>query len=134
MEERRWVVKNRILCGSGPPHRNMKTLRSEKPHMLGNWSVSKDQIEVDIVPDFCAGFLYLTSLKVGGELVQVGVALFGAKNMIITKDSLIARVLGWRLPKVSIDMLLDTTEGKLCPWLTVAKLTFFDEIVLIKPV
>ena len=62
----------------------------KKPHIHGNWSVSKDQIEVDIVPDFCAGFLYLTSLKVGGELVQVGVALFGAKNMIITKDSLIA--------------------------------------------
>ena len=33
---------------------------------------------------------------------------------------------------MSIDMLLDTTEGKLCPWLTVAKLTFFDEIVLNK--
>ena len=139
LEERRWVVNNRILCGSGPPHRNMKTLRSEKPHMLGNWSVSKDQMEEDIVPDFCAGFLYLTSPKVGAELVQVGAALFGDKDVTIIEDSLITGVLRQRLQNVSIDMLVDTTEGKLwlnflsyCPWLTVAKLTFFDEIVLNK--
>ena len=53
-----------ITCGAGTPHRNHKTLRSDKPHMTGNWSTSKQELEDDIMPDFCCGFSYITSPKV----------------------------------------------------------------------
>ena len=51
----------RVLCGSGTPHRNMKPLRSERTHMTGNWSISRQQLNLEFHPDFCSGFLYLTS-------------------------------------------------------------------------
>ena len=50
-----------VLCGSGTPHRNMKPLRSDRTHMTGNWSISRQQLDLDFHPDFCSGFLYLTS-------------------------------------------------------------------------
>ena len=54
-------VGRRVLCGSGTPHRNMKPLRSDRTHMTGNWSISRDQLSLEFHPDFCSGFLYLTS-------------------------------------------------------------------------
>ena len=66
----------RVMCGSGTQHRNMQPLRSDKLHMTGeptlyndgnaalskgNWSISREQVEDDYHPDFCSGFLYLTS-------------------------------------------------------------------------
>ena len=51
----------RVLCGSGTPHRNMKPLRSDRTHMTGNWSISREQLSREFHPDFCSGFLYLTS-------------------------------------------------------------------------
>jgi len=132
-------LQDSILCGSGPPHRNMKTLRSERAHMLGNWSVTKDQLESDIVPDFCAGFLYITTPRVGAALVQVGLALLGQKDVTLIEDSLITGVLRERLSSVSLEMLDTSLVTRVwqnflshCPWLTVAKLTFFDEIVINK--
>ena len=50
-----------VLCGSGTPHRNMKPLRSDRTHMTGNWSISRHQLDLDYHPDFCSGFLYVTS-------------------------------------------------------------------------
>ena len=54
-------LARRVLCGSGTPHRNMKPLRSDRTHMTGNWSISRQQLDLDFHPDFCSGFLYLTS-------------------------------------------------------------------------
>ena len=42
--------------------------RSDKPHMTGNWSTSKEVLEEDIMPDFCCGFSYITSPQVGPSL------------------------------------------------------------------
>ena len=138
MKERK-MIENTILCGSGPPHRNMKTLRSDRPHMLGNWSIPKDQLEADIVPDFCAGFLYITTPRVGAALVQVGLSLFSKTEVTLIEDSLITGVLRERLPRISLEMLGTSLKTRIwqnylsyCPWLTVAKLTFFDEIVINK--
>ena len=57
-----------VTCGAGTPHRNHKTLRSDKPHMTGNWSTSKQELEDDIMPDFCCGFSYITSPKVVNKI------------------------------------------------------------------
>ena len=55
--------------------------------MRGNWSLTKvcfknpflkqvnftlqDQLDADILPDFCSGFLYVTRPEVGAGLAQV---------------------------------------------------------------
>ena len=114
----------------------MKTLRSEKPHMLGNWSISKEELESDVVPDFCAGFLYVTTPKVGAALLQAGMQMFKDKETTIIEDSLITGLLRESLPHISLEMLEQSSVWEdylsYCPWLTVAKLTFFDPIVINK--
>ena len=128
-----------IVCGSGPPHRNMKTKRSAKPGMLGNWTADIEQLPEDKVPDFCAGFLYLITPRTGARLAREGVEVFGhfEKEITLIEDSLITGVLRERLGGVELDMLVETWTNKHCwlnilshcPWLTVAKLTFFDDLV-----
>ena len=58
------LPRDSVTCGAGTPHRNHKTLRSDKPHMTGNWSTTKQELEDDIMPDFCCGFTYITSPEV----------------------------------------------------------------------
>ena len=130
-----------VLCGCGPPHRNMKTLRSSSPRMLGNWSVPRSQMEADTIPDFCAGFLYSVSPVLGARLVQAGAKVFGghSEDIVLIEDSLITGVLRQSIGDVDIGILGDSRTRWLwsdilshCPWLTVAKMTFFDDLVIRK--
>ena len=43
----------------------------------GNWSVSKEEYDEDVMPDFCTGFLYVTTPSVGAALVQAGLVMYG---------------------------------------------------------
>lgn len=139
MNEREDMDDNFIACGSGTQHRNMKPLRSERTHMTGNWSISKDQLDLDLHPDFCSGFLYLTSPAVGAALVQAGLALYGDKEVEQIEDSMITGVLREALPQVRLEIL---QKGILplfwhhilshCPWLTLTKLSFFNDLVITK--
>ena len=117
----------------------MKVLRSATPHMTGNWSVSKEEYDRDVMPDFCIGFLYVTTPKVGAALVQVGLALYNQTEVVQIEDSLITGVLRERLPQVSIEML--ETPGipslwqrffTLCPWMNTFKQTFFNSMIMSK--
>ena len=130
-----------VVCGCGPPHRNMKTKRSEKPRMLGNWSAPEDQLGDDVVPDFCAGFMYLMTPATGSRLVQESVKMFGdyKDDVVLIEDMLITGVLRDSLGDVDLEMLPSTRLRWLwtqvlshCPWLTVFKMTFFDELVIRK--
>ena len=38
----------------------------------GNWSINEEQFPWDVIPDWCTGFLYITTPQVGAELVQAG--------------------------------------------------------------
>jgi len=137
--EQKKMVENTIACGSGTPHRNMKTLRSSSPHMTGNWSTTKEELEADIMPDFCCGFLYLTTPRVGAALVQAALILYGDTEVVQIEDSLITGVLRERLPGVSVDTLETGVMAKLwlnifsyCPWMTITKLTFSNNLVISK--
>jgi len=114
----------------------MKVLRSATPHMTGNWSVSKQEFERDVMPDFCIGFLYITTPTVGAALIQVGQKLFSETETEQIEDSLITGVLRERLPWVRIEMLM--TPGvpsvwqkffTLCPWMNTFKQTFFNSMI-----
>ena len=130
----------KIVCGSGPPHRNMKTKRSDRPRMLGNWTADIELLPQDRVPDFCAGFLYLVTPTTGVRLAQAGLEVFGhfEKEITLIEDMLITGVLRQSLGDVHLDMLAETNKHcwlhflSHCPWLTVAKLTFFDDLVINK--
>ena len=130
-----------VLCGCGPPHRNMKALRSSSPRMLGNWSAPRSQLEADIIPDFCAGFLYSMTPALGARLAQAGARVFGghSEDIVLIEDMLITGVLRQSLGDVDLDILVDSRMRWLwtdflshCPWLTVAKMTFFDDLVIRK--
>ena len=107
--------------------------------MRGNWSLSKDQLEEDILPDFCSGFLYITTPVVGAALVQVGLVLYSNTEVVVTEDYLIAGVLRERLPGVALDTLEEGVTARMwqhifsyCPWLTTVKQTFFNDLVVSK--
>ena len=41
--------------------------------MTGNWSISKEELEDDIMPDFCCGFSYITTPEVYSNLIVLNV-------------------------------------------------------------
>ena len=134
LEHRIGPEENFITC----PTLNwgMKVLRSATPHMTGNWSVSKEVFDRDVMPDFCIGFLYVTTPQVGAALTQVGLALYSETEVTQIEDSLITGVLRERLPQVTIQML--ETPGvpslwqiffTVCPWMNTFKQTFFNNMI-----
>lgn len=120
------------------PSRNIATGRLARPHMRGNWSLTKDQLEADRLPDFCTGFLYVTRPSVGAALAQAGLEMFrNSEDIVITEDYLIAGVLRERLGEVEVESLRQ--EGLVdkvwedylshCPWLVTVQQTFFNDLV-----
>lgn len=120
------------------PSRNIATGRLARPHMRGNWSLTKDQLEADTLPDFCTGFLYVTRPSVGAALAQAGLEMFrNSEDIVITEDYLIAGVLRERLGEVEVESLRQ--EGLVdkvwedylshCPWLVTVQQTFFNDLV-----
>ena len=58
----------------------------------GNWSVSKEEYDEDVMPDFCTGFLYVTTPSVGAALVQAGLVMDGGTETEQIEDSLITSI------------------------------------------
>jgi len=127
-----------FLC-SNSPSRNVGVGRVSRGHMRGNWSLTKQELDVDVMPDFCSGFLYLTSPRVGAALVQVGLSLYPNTEVVIAEDYLATGVLRERLP-VDLEMIEEGTLTSClwtsflshCPWLTTTKQTFFNDFVVTK--
>jgi len=139
LQERESPDQNFVSCSV--PKRNMKTLRNSRkegggPHMAGNWSLSKEDLETDVMPDFCCGFLSVTTPQVGAALVQVALSMYPEKEVVQSEDSLITGVLRERLPWVRMELLerswLWSNIFSHCPFITITKQTFFNDLVLSK--
>lgn len=139
LEERERPDDDFMTCSV--PKRNMKTLRNSRkhdggPHMTGNWSLSKEDLEADVMPDFCCGFLSLTTPKVGCAVLQVALTLYPDKEVVQSEDSLITGVLRERLPWVRMELTqrswLWSSILSHCPFITITKQTFFNDLVLSK--
>jgi len=128
--------KNLITCPT--ECFGMKTIRSNSAQMTGNWSHSKEEWSRDFMPDFCVGFLSLTTPDVGAQLAQVGLELYGDSETPIAQieDSLITGVLRERLPHVRIEMMhLGYRWERFftwCGWLHMFKQTFFNDLIISK--
>jgi len=131
--------KQFIACSV--PSRNIATGRSSRPHMRGNWSLTKDQLEDDVLPDFCSGFLYVTKPQIGAALAQAGLHMYRySDDVVITEDYLIAGVLREKVPGLAVESLRSDRVTDLiwqnylshCPWLVTLRQTFFNDMVLSK--
>merc|ERR1719347_125450 len=115
--------------------------------MTGNWTVKNEDIEEvgnqkEFIPDFCVGYLYLTTPKIGAALVQVAHSLYSSapqENNLI-EDYLVTGYLRERLPWAKLSLLENTgmrawlwnQAFSCCPWLSFFNNFFLNPIVLSK--
>ena len=119
--------------------------------MTGNWSWSEAEFSRSYMPEVCNGWLSSTTPRVGAELAQVGLTMFGETGAG-NGDQLVTGILRERLPHVRIDILesreqCDNNECKFyissagskwerfftyCPWLNGFKATFFNSLIISK--
>ena len=106
--------------------------------MLGNWTLSKADYPPDRYPDFCSGFLYLTTPSVGAALVQVGLLLYPQTEVVIIEDNLITGILRERL-SLPLETMKTGVSGKLwadylsyCPQFVNFFYTFYNDFVISK--
>merc|ERR1719483_1416998 len=133
----RQYTETDIICST--PIRNCPVSgSSEKGHMTGNWTVSKYNLqgESDFIPDFCVGYLYLTSPKVGAALTQVALTLYNNMDVSLVEDYLVTGYLRHRLNWVALkllepDLIWETVVSH-CPWCTFFNNFFFNRIVISK--
>jgi len=132
---------NKWFIACSVPSRNIATGRLTRPNMRGNWSLTKDQLDADILPDFCSGFLYVTRPEVGAGLAQAGLEMYrDSEDVVITEDYLIAGVLREKIQGVDVETLrkdhfTDWVWQRYlshCPWLVTTRQTFFDDLILSK--
>ena len=87
-------------------------IRSSSGHMTGNWSWSEAEFSRSYMPEVCNGWLSVTTPRVGAELAQVGLSLFGESGAS-NGDTLVTGVLRERLPHVRIDILESSKKEKI---------------------
>jgi len=126
-----------IACTT--PNRNSRVIRKSHFHITGNWSIDEEQFPWDVVPDWCTGFLYITTPKVGAELVQAGYALYNSSEVEQIEDSLITGVLRDSLPNIKVETYETGICSQIwlhylshCAFLTGFKITFFNSYVISK--
>ena len=121
MLKERKKKEHEVVCST--PIRNCPVTKSSKGHMTGNWTVKKDDLEhvgdqKEFIPDFCVGYLYLTTPEVGAALVQVAHSLYSSspssKENNLIEDYLVTGYLRERLPWVTLSLL---ENSGLRPWL-----------------
>ena len=126
-----------FACGT--PVRNTRWIRPSGGQITGVWSVARDTVEEDRVPDWCVGWLYVTTPGVGAAIVQAGQIMFPHTEVNFPEDHLITGLLRHSLRDVSITSYETGLPSSVflhflshCPVLTGLKTTFFGQIVLEK--
>jgi len=126
-----------IACTT--PNRNTRTIRGSHFHMTGNWSISEDQFPWSTVPDWCTGFLYITSPLVGAQLVQAGYALYNNIDVEQGEDTMITGVLRDAIGDIEVDTYETGIMSQIwlhylshCSFLTGFKITFFNSYIMSK--
>ena len=87
------------------------------------------------MPDFCVGFLSITTPGVAGQLVQAGHLLYRDREVTHIEDSLITGILREQLPHLRLEALQTRWWEVLtdwCPPLYMFKSTFLNSLVLSK--
>ena len=111
--------------------KNRKVWRHAEAKMMGKWAHTEDEIPDKYLPDYCNGFLYTFSPKVGLALAQVakglGASIYPTRN---DEDYLVTGLLAKRLSWVthrSLAPVLGSLWDKFlshCPLLDVLRYAF----------
>jgi len=121
--------------------RNMRPWRQNHTQsIMSKWSISKEDMERRVYPDFCPGWLYVVTPRVGLALAEVGVQ---HADELMTKarldDIFVTGFLRERLPWTKLQQLHDGNMGKAwngffshCPFLGITKNIFYNDVVLDK--
>ena len=130
------TVVSSLLCPA--------VLRNVKPYqhnitqvdtIMNKWSVKTD---IKLYPDYCFGWLYVTTPAVGLALAEVSV--IARKKLVMTNDdNFVTGILRSHLPWVNIEQLEGGLRGSVwssvlshCPFLGFTKNVFFNSFVLKK--
>ena len=96
--------ENTISCPSVT--RNRKVWRHSEAKLMGKWAHSEEEIPGKYLPDYCIGFLYVISPKVGLALAEtaqlLGQSVHPTKN---DEDYVVTGLLARRLPWVTLRSL-----------------------------
>jgi len=132
-------VPDTIECPS--VMRNMRPWRqTHNKSLMGKWSISVKDMPRRVYPDFCPGWLYVTTPKAGLALAEVSVR--NAEVLMATArldDIFVTGFLRERLPGVMLRQLHGGVIGETwnrffshCPYLGITKNIFFNGIVTAK--
>ena len=77
-----------------------QVLRDPRAGMTGNWSLGSEEWPRRTLPDFCVGFLSITTPGVAGQLLQAALQLYSETEVEQIEDSLITGILRERLPHI----------------------------------
>jgi len=132
-------VPDTIECPS--VMRNMRPWRqTHNKSLMGKWSISVQDMPRRVYPDFCPGWLYVTTPKAGLALAEVSVK--NSEVLMATArldDIFVTGFLRERLPGVLLRQLHGGVIGETwnrflshCPYLGITKNIFFNGIVTAK--
>lgn len=121
--------------------RNMRPWRQNHTEsIMSKWSISKEDMERRVYPDFCPGWLYVITPRVGLALAEVGVKnSYELMPKARLDDIFVTGFLRERLPWAKLQQLHDGTMGRAwngffshCPFLGITKNIFYNDVVLDK--
>ena len=137
--------------GSGPaPHfiecpstmRNMRPWRqNHSQSIMGKWSISQEDMDRRVYPDFCPGWLYVTSPTVGLALVEVSVVEPEDRLMRVARldDIFVSGFVRERVSGLEVRQFHGGWTGRSwnsffshCPFLGITKNIFYNDVVLDK--
>ena len=107
--------------------------------MLGKWYMARDDLPRRVYPDYCPGWLYVTTPKIGLALAEVAAqyadeVLPMAKMDDVFVTGILRERLGMSLTQMAPGLwsrVWDTSLSE-CPFISMIKLVFFNDIVLEK--
>ena len=120
--------------------RNVRPTRQNKTGtMMGKWYMPEGDMPRRVYPDYCPGWLYVTTPRVGLALAEVATThatevLPMAKMDDVFVTGILREHLGLQLTQLAPGLSSKLWDSALsqCPFLSMLKLVFFNDIVLKK--
>ena len=120
--------------------RNVRPTRQNRTgSMLGKWYIAREDLPRRVYPDYCPGWLYVTTPKVGLALAEVAAqyaeeVLPMAKMDDVFVTGILRERLGMGLTQLAPGSWSRVWDNSLseCPFMSMIKLVFFNDIVLEK--
>jgi len=133
-------IPDAILCPS--TMRNMRPWRQNHTQsIMGKWSISHQDMDRRVFPDFCPGWLYVTTPRVGLALAEVSVVSPQDPLMAVARldDIFVAGFLRERVQGLQVKQFQEGWTGRAwnsffshCPFLGITKNIFYNDVVLDK--